>query len=149
MKNIIIVLFAAVLLSHTACAQKISADQIPASVISSFKTRFPGVTDVRWEKELSEYEANFKMNGNEISANFDANGKWLETEIEIKVSELPVAVQSAIHTYFSGYEIEEASKVESLRHGNCYEAEIEKGEETLDVLFSADGKLISQTKAEE
>lgn len=149
MKNIIIVLFAAVLMSHAACAQKISADKIPAPVINSFKAKFPDATNAKWEMEQSDYEANFKTGGKEVSAVFDATGKWLETETEINVSELPVSVQTAIPKNFAGYKIKEASKVESHKYGTCYEAEIEKGEETLDVLFSAEGKLINQSKAEE
>jgi hypothetical protein len=98
---------------------------------------------------MIEYEAGFKLNGEEISANFNNTGKWLETETEIKVSALPAPVQSALSQDFAGFKINEASKIESLENGDCFEAEIEKGEETFDVLFSADGKVLSKTKMEE
>lgn len=76
-------------------------------------------------------------------------GKWLETETEIKVSALPAVIQSTLKRDFAGFKVEEASKIESLKNDNCFEAEIEKGEETFDVLFSTDGKVLSKTKLEE
>lgn len=136
-------------MSNAACAQKISADKVPAAVLSAFKAKFPNATKTTWELEnTNEYEAGFKINGEEVSANFDNTGKWLETETEIKVSALPAAVQAALAKDFAGFKIEEASRIESAKDGNCYEAEIEKGEETFDVLFTPDGKMLSKTKAE-
>jgi hypothetical protein len=149
MNRIIIVLLTAALMSNAACAQKISADKVPAAVTSAFKAKFPNATKTSWEMEnANEYEAGFKLNGEEVSANFDNTGKWLETETEIKVSALPAAVQAVLTKDFAGFKIEEASKIESAKDGNCYEAEIEKGEETFDVLFSPDGKMLSKTKLE-
>jgi len=89
------------------------------------------------------------LNGEEVSANFEKNGKWLETETEINVSALPAEVQSTLKKDFAGFKVEEASKIESVKNGNCYEAEIEKGEESFDILFSTDGKVLSKTKLEE
>jgi len=149
MNRIIIVLLTAALMSNAACAQKISADKVPAAVTSAFKAKFPNATKTSWEMEnANEYEAGFKLNGEEVSANFDNTGKWFETETEIKVSALPAAVQATLTKDFAGFKIEEASKIESAKDGNCYEAEIEKGEETFDVLFTPDGKMLSKTKLE-
>jgi hypothetical protein len=149
MKNVITMLFIAVLMSNGACAQKIAADKVPADVASAFKAKFPNAIKVSWEMEkTNEYEAEFKENGGEMSANFDNTGKWLETETEIKVSALPEAVRAALAKDFAGYKTNEASKIESLKNGNCFEAEIEKGKEKLDVLFTPDGKILSKTKKE-
>lgn len=149
MKRIIIVLLAAALMSNTAYAQKIAANKVPAAVASAFKAKFPNATKTSWEMEnANEYEAEFKLNGKEVSANFDNTGKWLETETEIRVSALPMAVKNALKKDFAGFKIEEASKIESAKDGNCFEAEIEKGEETFDVLFTPDGKMLSKTKQE-
>lgn len=142
-------LLVAATMSNAANAQKISADKVPAAVTSAFKTKFPTATKATWEMEKSEYEANFKLNGEEMSANFDNTGKWMETETEIKVSALPTTIQSTLTKDFAGYKINEASKIESEKNGKCYEAEVEKGEETFDFLFSADGKVLSKTKIEE
>ena len=150
MKKIIFVLLSAALWSNAAYSQKIATDKVPSAVIAAFKAKFSTASKATWEMEnTTEFEANFKLNGKKVSANFDNTGKWLETETEIKVSALPTAIQTTLKNDFAGFKIEEASKIESLKNGNCYEAEIEKGEETFDVLFTADGKVLSKTKIEE
>ena len=143
------VLLVAAFVSNAACAQKISADKVPAAVSSAFKTKFPNATKTVWEMEkANEYEAGFKLNGEEITSCFDNTGAWIETETEIKVSSLPAAVQAALSKDFAAYKIKEASKIESVKNGNSFEAEIKKGEETFDALFTSDGKLLSKTKVE-
>jgi hypothetical protein len=147
MKRVLYLLLTVIFMNNAAGAQKISANKVPAAVTSAFKAKFPTATKTSWQMEkANEYEAGFKLNGNEISANFDNTGKWLETETEINVSALPASVQSALIKDFAGFKINEASKIESVKNGNCFEAEIEKGEETFDVLFTADGKMLSKTK---
>lgn len=140
----------ALLFTSLLIAQKMQEKVIPAAVTSAFKTKFPTATKASWELENKmEYEAEFKLNDEEVTANFDNTGRWLETETEIKISELPAVILSILKKDFAGFKVEEASKIESLKNGNCFEAEIEKGEETFDVLFSTDGKVLSKTKLEE
>ena len=150
MKKIIFMLLSAALLSNVVYSQKISANKVPAAVTSAFKTKFPTATKATWEIEnKTEFEVNFKINGEEVSANFDNTGKWLETETEIKVAALPTTVQATLTKEFSGFKVEEASKIERVENGKCYEAEIEKGEENFNLLFTPDGKVLSKTKLEE
>ena len=150
MNKMIFVLLIAALMSNIGYAQKISVDKVPAAVTSAFKTKFPTVTKATWEMEgKTEYEVNFLLGGVKASANFDNTGKWLETETELNISALPAAIQSTLKKDFAGFKINEATKIESVKHGNCYEAEIEKGEETFDILFTVDGKILSKTKLEE
>jgi hypothetical protein len=47
---------------------------------------------VTWEAENGNFEANYKKNGGSYSEVFDKNGNLLETEVDIKVSELPTGV---------------------------------------------------------
>ena len=103
MKKFLIVLLCAAFMSISVYAQKISTDKVPAVVASAFKTKFPNATKVNWELEnANEYEAEFKLNGEEMSASYDKEGKWMETETEIKISALPAAVQSALKKKFCG-----------------------------------------------
>ncbi|HMQ62249.1 MAG TPA: PepSY-like domain-containing protein [Flavilitoribacter sp.] len=129
-------------LLSTSCAQKTSA---PDAVNNAFKARFPTVQKVKWDKEAeNEWEGEFRMNGKEMSANFNADGAWLETETEIKKSGLPQAVKDAIAAQFAGYKVEEAALVETPDMASAYEVELEKGETTIEALFKGDGTLIKQ-----
>ncbi len=147
MKSIILLLHISLFISFSATAQKISADQVPVSVLNAFKNKFANATNLKWEKEnTSDYEVNFKLDKEEISARFDSNGKWIETETEIEKTQLPQAIQVIIINQFAGWKIIEATLVDDVKHGKCYEVEIKKEKEKFDVLLTPDGQLISKTK---
>ena len=149
MKKVIIVLLAAVLFSQWTFAQKVAGDKVPAAVTSAFTAKFPGGSKPTWTMHNgSGYEASFKLNNENVTANFDATGKWEETETVIKTTALPPAVQSTLTKDFAGYKTNEATKIARVNSGNSFEAEVQKGEEAYDVSFAPDGKVLSKIKVE-
>ena len=131
----------------TSCAQKQTS---PAAVQAAFKAKFPTVQKAKWDMEdQNEWEAEFKTDGKEMSANFSTDGTWLETETELKAADLPQAVKDAIASQFAGYKMEEASMVQTAEMAAGYEVELEKGETTIEVLFGADGTVIKQKTEKE
>jgi hypothetical protein len=147
MKKITILLLSAVFVSQMAFAQTVSADKVPAAVTSAFKTKFPAAANTTWQmKSGKTYEASFKVNNDTVTATFDQAGKWQETETALKTTALPAAVQSTLSKDFTGYKINEASKIEQAQKGSCYEAEIARGTEMYDVQLSPEGKMLSKTK---
>lgn len=140
MKKITFLLIVGLGAAATACAQKTP----PATIVAAFNQKFPGVKDVDWGKEKNgEWEAEFDQGNTEMSANFSADGKWLETETEIAVSALPQAVRDYVAANFKGKKIKEAAKIITPDGKTTYEAEV-KGQG--DLLFDADGKLLSGPK---
>ena len=133
----------------TSCAQ--NKKMAPEAIQAAFKAKFPTVQKARWDMENEqEWEAEFKMNGKEMTANFKADGSWMETETEMKAADLPQAIKDALSAQFSGYKTEEAAMVETPGQAAAYEVELEMGETTIEALFSADGTLIKQkTESEE
>ena len=82
MKKIIIPL---ALLLFAACNEKkIAASDVPSPVQAAFNAKYPNSSDVKWEQEKEKgkiiYEADFKVNGKEIEAEFDSTGKFIEEE---------------------------------------------------------------------
>ncbi|MCB9266374.1 MAG: PepSY-like domain-containing protein [Lewinellaceae bacterium] len=149
MKYLMLITVLTFCLSYSSCAQKQTA--VPAAVENAFKARFPQAEEVKWDMEREgEWEAEFEMNEEEMSANFMADGAWAETEAEIEKENLPQAVKDAVATQFADYELEEAWTVESPEHPNAYEVKLEKGETTVKATFSPEGQLLGQkTKSEE
>ena len=94
-----------------------------------------------------EWEAEFVLDGNKMSATFDNSGVWMETEKELKKNELPESVMKTINTEFSGYKLSEPEQIEKPDFSG-YEAEMEKGEQTLEVVFSKDGSIVSKKVVE-
>lgn len=130
----------------------ISQIEVPANIQDGFSKKFPTAKKVKWEKENdSEFEASFKMDGKTMSANFDNNGNWLETEWEIKLIELPEAVKTAVAQQYPGFEIDEAEYLESPDFTG-YEMEIEKSEGKQEVekeiQVSKDGQTIKELAKE-
>lgn len=65
------------LLSTGACASEHSDLEVPEAVKTAFSQKFPAAKKVSWDMEsASEWEAEFKLEGNEYSANFLTDGTW-------------------------------------------------------------------------
>jgi len=139
MKKRLIMMAVGVGLSSFAFTQ-----DVPANVMSTFKSKFPTATEVHWDKENeTEWEAEFEFNGMDYTANFSSDGIWKETEHELTANELPATVKQTLTTEFSGYTIKEVEMVETPTFTG-YEVEIKKGSVTLEVLIDNSGKVIKK-----
>ena len=147
MKRLSILLIGAAFVISQACGQ--AGKDVPEKVKTNFTGKFPEAQKVKWEKEnATEWEAEFKLNGTPYSANFNADGTWMETEYEIKESEIPPAVKQTLDRDYTGYEIEE-SEVTETPEGTFYEFALEKDESELKVSISADGTVVKKETREE
>ncbi len=119
MKTYIVVLMLAIIAGQSANCQPVKPT---AAVKSAFNTKFPTATNVKWGMENSkEYEAEFKLNNNPVSANFGLDGHWVETESTIPLAELPSAVPAAIKAKYPGASITRAEKTEQPGNKVIYE----------------------------
>lgn len=147
MKNLSLVGMALVLLSYTACGQE--KKDVPKEVKTAFTERFATAIHVKWSKENdSEWEAEFKMDKKDYSANFSASGEWMETEYKISTDELPAAVKATIQKEFDGYKIEE-SELSETADGKMYEIELKKSDIEMEAIIDANGKLIKKETIKE
>ena len=137
MKKLMVMCALAAAIGYSACAQKMDASKVPVVVKSSFVKQFPGAV-AKWEKEDGKFEAGFKKDGNTMSALFDANGTMTESEMNIKVAELPVTVLEYVKEHYKGKSIKEGAKITKANGTVNYEAEV-SGK---DVIFDANGKFI-------
>jgi uncharacterized protein YxeA len=120
-------------------AQKLDAAKVPAVVKAAFAKQYPGIT-TKWEKEDGQYEASFKQHGNSSSATYQANGTFTESEIDIKVAELPTSVLSYVKDHYKGKTIKEGAKITKADGTVNYEAEV-NGK---DVIFDTKGNFLKE-----
>ena len=132
-----IVAMCSVSLAQEHGEKKEKAVNVPTAVTAAFAKQF-GPTDADWEKEGANYEAEFERNKKETSAVFSADGKLLETEVEIPVAELPAAAMEYIKKNHAGATVKEAAKITDAAGVVSYEAEI-KGK---DLIFDAKGNFV-------
>lgn len=139
---------ASVLTFSCANAQKMNETDVPANVKSGFAKKYPGAKVEKWEKEGTDYEAEFDLNKVETSAVFDASGNFKEVEQEIKTSELPKAVTDYCTKNYAGYKLTEAAKITDSTGKVMYEAEMSKGKEHFDALFDDKGNFVKKSTPE-
>jgi ribosomal protein S17E len=141
MKNLIILAIFCLGLSFTASAQK----SAPEAVTKAFAQKFATAKSVKWDNEsANEWEAEFMMNGKEMTSSFDLNGKWLETETEISSKDLPAAVAATLAREFAAYKTGEMSIVENPEMKG-FEIALKKDKSAVEVVIDASGKVLKNT----
>ena len=128
-------------------AQKMDSKDVPDPVKAGLQKTYAG-KDVHWGKEGDNYEASFKQKGNEMSVVLDDSGNTVETEVEISKTELPPPVLEVLKKDFAGYKIEEAAKI-TANNVVSYEAEVEKGEQSFELIFDPQGKILKKEEEKE
>lgn len=131
---------AGLMISLAACAQKVKESDVPAVVKDAFKKTYKDVKEVKWEKEGANFEAEFEVGETDQSVVFDPTGQVIETEIEIKVDELPSGVKDYIAKSYKDAKIKEATRITDAKGTVTYEAEIKDK----DLIFDSNGKFIKE-----
>lgn len=114
--------------------------KVPSAVKDTFNILFPNADNVKWGKESSsEYEAEFKLNDIEMSANFSSDGSWVETETQIDILSLPQPVVDAINRDYSNATISSAFRIDKADKSVWYESDIKVGKKKKEVTYDASG----------
>jgi len=145
MKNFFILaaLFSMIFLS--TCSQK----NPPENVKKEFSQKFADAKSVIWDsEEANEWEAEFKINGKEMSACFDNTGKWLETEAEASSKDLPSAVTNTLKSEFPGFKAGESSTIENPEMKG-YEIALKNKETEVTVIIGSDGTVLKKESSDE
>jgi len=150
MKKIISLLIMIALISSASFAQKLSSGKVPSPVKKAFKTDFPKSSKATWTMDEGNYEVNFLVNEVKNSATYDKDGKWLEKEATIRLSEIPKDIRTSITKNFPGFHANAAEKVEAPDKEIQYHVGIYKGKEKYEIQFSLKGDVLKkEVKTEE
>lgn len=120
-------------------AQKLKANDVPVAVRSALQHKYPDATNVYWEKENANYEANWGGKSHEDnSAQFTPAGEFIEYVQAIPISELPKEVSTYVKSHYKGAKITEAGRVTNALGKTFYEAEVKKK----DIVFDENGNFV-------
>jgi hypothetical protein len=145
MKNLVILIIAFSMFSASAFSQK----NPPENVKKEFTKKYTSAQSVKWDsEEKNEWEAEFKMDGKNMSASFDNSGKWIESETVITEKELPASVVSTLNKNFQGYKKGHIEIFESLEMKG-FELGLKKGETSIEVIIDKSGKILKKTDVKE
>ncbi len=84
MKRSILVALLFSIISFTSCSShtEVKEEQVPAAVVTAFKAKYPTAVISKWVTEEKDgktiYEAVCKENGEEIEAEFNADGSFIK-----------------------------------------------------------------------
>jgi hypothetical protein len=125
-----------------ANAQKVNEASVPIQVMSKFKSLYPGIATVKWEKEKDNYEANFKHGKASLSILISPAGNLLETEEAIEISALPQVVSDYLVKNLPAKKIDDASKIIDAQGKITYEV----GVNGMDYTFDENGNFLKKEK---
>lgn len=146
MKHTIKIGFIATALALVSCAQKGDVSQ---DVKQAFNQKFPNAQKVSWDKENNnEWEAEFRQNGLEYSANYSLDGQWLETESEIESIKVPAQVSQNMAKDYPDARVKEVFKVER-EEGIFYEYEFKLNGKTQEVVYNSSGNKVKTHQSDE
>ena len=144
------------LMSLTVMAQETEKEEkdekkvnVPVVVKDAFAKDFPAVKNVTWGAEDKDFEAEFKLNGVDCSANYNKAGHRLETEATIKNDQLPKEALDYIGKNFASYKLVEAAKVTDDKNVVKYEAGLGLNGKTLELIFDSNGKFLEKEEGDE
>ena len=141
MKTLVVIVIA--ILAFNAYSLYISS--VPDAVKNALAKKFPVRNDVSWsKKDHTCYEAEFSVHGIDTQAYFASNGKWLETQAGIALSELPKPVTETIAKKYPGCSIVGAEKIEDVKKGILYETDIMSPHTKKELELKSDGTLYKE-----
>ena len=133
------------------CAKEITVNesQVPPTVLQAFRAQYPGAVAKNFAKETKWftvlYEVETDGQGAPRIVTYTPAGKLVETEQQIPVAELPIAVQDAVKkaSPMGTVKLVELSKKGG---GVVYEVEISEGGRGVEYKFDPSGRLLKTEK---
>lgn len=145
----LLILLAAASICSAAYAGPVMDDDIakaPKKVEKAFQKMYPGAKDIEWELKRDIYAVDFKIDGKDVEAYFNAEGTWLKSKEDVSASSVPAAVKKAVKEAYPDFRIEDYDLVKDARGNEFYSVEIEKeskdGDTELTVRVLANGKIL-------
>lgn len=120
-----------------------AAQNAPDLVQKAFDERFPGASDVNWEKEIPRgWIAEFVWNSQNMKVNYTLNGVWVSSQTQIPQTEIPENVYATINSFYPDWKIVLATKIESGTGDPLYKAAIQKEMQLQEIILKSDGTLM-------
>lgn len=116
---------------------------MPAAARATFQATFPAAKAATWEREGADFEAGFSLRGQAMPVVITPAGAWQETETILLPARLPAAVRATLARDCKAYRVAEAATIVKADGSTVYEAEVSKRGKKQDVLFTTDGRVIS------
>ncbi|EMR01034.1 PepSY-like domain-containing protein [Cesiribacter andamanensis] len=132
-------LLSVLFLSAFSCQDELAQKDVPEPVVAGLAATFPEASQVEWEKEGDNYEAEFMLNSLEHEALLNASGSVLKYKHELAVPDLPEAVAAAIQQHYPDRQISDPEKLHQ-EDQMYYQVELENESEEIKLVFAENGQ---------
>jgi hypothetical protein len=78
-------------------------DSVAPAALRSFNTAFKSATEVSWSINANYFKANFALNGQYVTAYYDAEGSMIALTRNISSLQLPITLQASLKKNYDGY----------------------------------------------
>ena len=138
-----------------ACVTGCKDDKyIPNVVKQTFNTMYPKTSFVDWEEGTKHgyYVVEFRHDGKEKIAWFDAEGLWWLTETDIRdaKSKLPKAIQNHLNqSQYASWQIDDIDYIEKRHEIPFFVVEVERRDVNINLFYLEDGTFIKETDGDD
>jgi len=114
-----------------------------AKIVNALNSKYPKADKIEWKQKDGYYVADFHQNGVESEAWFDATGKWMMTESDLKYNALPQAIRNHFEkSIYNNWKKEDINKIERVGMPPVYIIEVEKEGQDTDLYYTENGTLV-------
>ncbi|WP_266203299.1 PepSY-like domain-containing protein [Pontibacter kalidii] len=125
-----------------AQAQDVATKDVPQAVAAVLTQQYANATDLEWEMDGANYEADFDVDRIDHNVLIDPSGKILMTKRDVMEKDLPQSVKAAIDQSYKGMRLDDVEQLE--KDGTTYyQVELDQKGEDKKVVFAADGKEVT------
>ena len=129
-------------------ANVIVETEVPEAIRAAFKTKYPRVKTVQWEKEDALFEAKFTMAAKNYGVEYKEDATWVKTAIEMDVKMLPGQITSALDkSKYAKYKVVEAEEISTPAYKKAYELNLTKKKEKIEIIVDPKGAILEEPEA--
>jgi hypothetical protein len=111
MKRLLVIITVTLSLISLSSFATEKGDDVSPRAIKSFNSSFKNATEVNWTVSSNYYKANFALNGQYVSAFYDAEGNMIALTRNISSLQLPITLQADLKKNYDCYWISDVMEV--------------------------------------
>lgn len=120
----------------------------PAAVSQAFEKQYPNTSKVQYEDNLINVQVHFVSDSGKMTAKYNGDGEWKETEREYRYEELPADVKTGFDKskYATDWKVKETAIIYLPNNEVRYRVKVEKNDlQKKYLFFDNNGRLIKDS----
>jgi len=142
MKFLLVLITAALSLTNTKASAS-NEIEVSAAVLASFNSSFKNASEVAWKNAGNYYKADFALNGQYVSAYYDATATLIAVTRNISSFQLPITLQTNLKQSYEAYWISDLFEL-SDDNGTTYYVTVESGDAKVTLKSSGNSWTVYQ-----